>query len=168
VLLVIRPGVSGFNFYALVVLVSVAFVAFRDIWTQAMPSAIPTILLSGVTSLAVVAMGAAMGISEDWAWPRLTVWLELAAAGMLLSAGYFFVIAAMRLGDMSVTAPFRYVSVVFAITLGYLIWNETPEALTLAGSAIIIAAGLYTLYRERKTGSAAPATKSALAADRQG
>ena len=168
VVLVIRPGLSGFDRYGLLVLLSVVFVAFRDIWTRAMPPAIPTLLLTGVTSLAVAGMGAAMGVAEDWRWPSLVGFVQLAAAAILVGAGYFFVIAAMRLGDMSVTAPFRYVSVVFAIVLGYLIWDETPDTLTLVGSAVIIGAGLYTLYREQGSRSAGPATSAAAAADRPG
>lgn len=168
VVLVIRPGLSGFEFYGLVVLLSVVFVAFRDIWTQAMPPAIPTILLTAVTSLVVAIMGAAMGVAETWSFPSLVVWIELVGAAVLIAAGYFFVIAAMRLGDMSVTAPFRYVSVVFAIALGYFIWRETPDSLTLVGSAVIIGAGLYTLYRERVTSQSASAAAPAAASQRQG
>ncbi len=167
VLLVVRPGLAGFDAYALLVLLSVVFVAFRDIWTRAMPPAVPTILLTAVTALAVAAMGAVMGIAETWMWPSPSAWLELAAASVLVTGGYFFVIAAMRLGDMSVTAPFRYVSVVFAIALGYAIWGESPDALTIVGSAVIIGAGLYTLYRERRAGGAAPATTAAISVDRQ-
>jgi drug/metabolite transporter (DMT)-like permease len=167
VVLVVRPGLSGFDFYALLVLVSVVFVAFRDIWTRAMPPDVPTLLLTGVTSLVVALMGAAMGVSEHWTWPSGLAWLQLAGAAVLIGAGYFFVIAAMRMGDMSVTAPFRYVSVVFAIALGYAIWGETPDTLTIAGSAIIIGAGVYTLSRERRMRGPTPATNAALAVDRQ-
>ena len=74
----------------------------------------------------------------------------LAAAGVLLSIGYAGGILALRLGEMSLTASFRYSAVVFAIFLGYLVWSDVPDALTIVGSLIIVATGLYTLYRERK------------------
>ena len=167
VLLVVRPGLSGFDAYSLLVLLSVVFVAFRDIWTRAMPTAVPTLLLTAVTSIVVAAMGLAMGLAEDWIWPTAVAVLGLGAAAVLVAAGYFFVIAAMRMGEMSVTAPFRYVAVVFAIALGYLIWGDSPDTLTIVGSAVIIAAGLYTLYREQKRGLAGPATSAAVAVDRQ-
>ena len=67
----------------------------------------------------------------------------------------------MRLGDMSVTASFRYVAVVFAIALGFLVWGDVPDAMTIVGSAVIVAAGLYTLYRERTARPRAPATVAA-------
>ncbi len=87
-------------------------------------------------------------------WP---IFLQLSGAALFLAVGYFGVIAAMRLGDMSATAPFRYVSVVFAIGIGFAVWGDVPDGLTILGSLVIVGAGLYTLYRERPgTRAAAP------------
>ena len=60
VVLVVRPGLSGFDVFGLLVLVSVLFVSFRDLTTRAMPSAIPTLLVTLVTAVAVTIMGALM------------------------------------------------------------------------------------------------------------
>jgi drug/metabolite transporter (DMT)-like permease len=68
--------------------------------------------------------------------------------------GYATSILAMRLGEMSLTASFRYVAVVFAILIGYLVWGDVPDLLTVAGSIVIIGAGLYTLYREHQVARA--------------
>jgi drug/metabolite transporter (DMT)-like permease len=62
---------------------------------------------------------------------------------------------------MSVIAPFRYVAVVFAVALGFLIWRDVPDAATLAGSAVIVGTGIYTLYRERKVMGRAAAERNA-------
>jgi drug/metabolite transporter (DMT)-like permease len=150
VLLVVRPGLSGFDAYGLLVLVSVLFVTLRDITTRVMPVAIPTLLVTFVTAVLVTLMGAAMGVTERWLWPSGGQFLQLAGAAALLFAAYFTIIAALRLGDVSVTAAFRYVAVVFAIGFGYAIWGDVPDAMTLLGSAIIIGAGIYTVYRERQ------------------
>lgn len=157
VVLVVRPGLSGFELHGVLVLVSVLFIAFRDLWTQIMPAGIPTLLVTGITSVAVAAMGGAMGLTEQWVRPDGLVLLELSIAAIFLAIGYYTVIAAMRLGDMSATAPFRYVSVLFAIGIGFAVWGDVPDALTLLGSVVIVAAGLFTLYRERsgKGGAAA-------------
>jgi drug/metabolite transporter (DMT)-like permease len=56
----------------------------------------------------------------------------------------------MRHGDVAVVAPFRYTVIVFAIIVGYLVWGDVPDLLTLLGTAIIIATGIYTFYRERR------------------
>jgi len=150
VLLVVRPGMDKFNVYGLLVLLSVLFVALRDLSTRALPRAIPTILVTLTAALAVTIMGALQGLTEDWVAPSPPVLLQLAAAALFLAVGYFTIIAAMRVGEMSVTASFRYVVVVFAIAIGFFVWGDVPDALTLAGTAIIVGSGLYTLYRERK------------------
>lgn len=150
VVLVVRPGLSGFDAYGLLVLVSVVFVALRDLATRSVPAAIPTVLVTLTAAVAVGLMGALLGLAEDWQQPRWSDLARLCGAGLFLAVGYFTVILALRLGPIAVTAPFRYVAVVFAIALGFLVWGDVPDALTLAGSAVIVGAGLYTLYRERR------------------
>ena len=150
VLLVVRPGLTGFDAYGLLVLVSVLFVSLRDLSTRSMPPGLPTVLLTFVTAVAVTIMGGIMGLTEDWVRPSPTHLLQLAGAAVLLSVGYFTIIAGMRIGDISVTAPFRYVAVVFAVTAGFLVWGDVPDEMMLIGSALIIGAGLYTFNRERR------------------
>ena len=62
---------------------------------------------------------------------------------------------AMRTGEVAVVTPFRYTRLVFAMILGVAVFHERPDALTLAGSALIVASGLYTLTRSRR----APTTR---------
>ena len=58
----------------------------------------------------------------------------------------------MRVGEVSFVAPFRYTSLLVALILGVLVFGELPGALTLTGAAIVVATGLFTLYRERRSG----------------
>ena len=74
----------------------------------------------------------------------------LAGASVLVVAGYLTAVLAMRHGDISVVAPFRYTVVVWAIIVGFLVFGEVPDWPMLIGTAIVIATGVYTLYRERK------------------
>lgn len=163
VMLVVRPGLDGFDANGLFVLVSVLFVSLRDLSTRAMPTAVPTILLTLVTALAVTAMGGAIGFTEDWIVPSRIEIVQLVTAAMFLSFGYFLIIAAMRIGEMSVTAPFRYVVVAFSIAIGFFVWGDVPDGLTLLGTAIVVGTGLYTFYREAgtKRGSSAPISSPA-------
>jgi S-adenosylmethionine uptake transporter len=55
----------------------------------------------------------------------------------------------MRVGDLSLVAPFRYTSLIWALLLGLFVFGDWPKALTLVGAAIIAATGIYTLMRER-------------------
>jgi drug/metabolite transporter (DMT)-like permease len=161
VLLVVRPGLSGFDAFGLLVLVSVLFVALRDLATRAMPAEIPTLLVTLAAAVVVCGMGFLLGLAESWAMPSPRLFLALAGAGLFLAVGYFTAIAAMQLGEVSLTAPFRYVAIVFAVLLGVLIWDDVPDAATLLGSVIIMSAGLYTLYRERKAHGRAAALAAA-------
>jgi len=74
----------------------------------------------------------------------------LIAAAIVLTIGYLSSVAAMRVGDIASIAPFRYTGLIFAIIIGYFAFNEVPDALTMIGSAIIIAMGIFTFYRENR------------------
>jgi drug/metabolite transporter (DMT)-like permease len=150
VLVVVRPGLSGFDAYGILVLIAVLFVTGRDLATRALPASISTILLSFVTTAAVTVAGATFAIFEEWKRPSAASFAEIVAAAALLSVGYITVIIAMRRGDMSVTASFRYTAVVFAIVSGFLVWGDVPDGLTIFGSLVIVLTGLYTLYREHR------------------
>ena len=65
--------------------------------------------------------------------------------------------AAMRVGEVSITVPFRYTRLLFAMILGIAVFGERPDLMTWAGSAVIVASGLYTIYRSQR--GAAPLAK---------
>jgi drug/metabolite transporter (DMT)-like permease len=69
---------------------------------------------------------------------------------LFLSGGYYLLTIAMRGGEMSVIAPFRYTGLLFAIVLGYLVWGDVPNALAWTGIALLVAAGLYVLRDETR------------------
>ncbi|MCP4288228.1 MAG: DMT family transporter [Gammaproteobacteria bacterium] len=64
---------------------------------------------------------------------------------------------AFRLGPVAVISPFEYSALIWASLLGYLLWDELPDRFTLIGAAIVVASGLYIIYRETiKIGRARP------------
>ena len=75
-------------------------------------------------------------------------WALLLGAGLFVTISYFFIVATVRLGDLSATAPFRYSEVVFAIIAGILVFGEYPDAISYVGMALVIAAGLFAAHRE--------------------
>jgi drug/metabolite transporter (DMT)-like permease len=72
--------------------------------------------------------------------------------GVLGSTGHYFLIAGHKLAPASVLSPFVYTQLIWVIVLGYLVFGQVPNSWTVAGAAIVIASGLYLLYRERKLG----------------
>ncbi len=87
-----------------------------------------------------------------WVWPDLTVVVMLAFAGLLGGTGQICLTSAYRFADVSVIAPFEYASIVLAILSGYVFFTEVPTLRTLAGSAIVICAGIIIIWREAQLG----------------
>ncbi|MEO5758958.1 MAG: DMT family transporter [Mesorhizobium sp.] len=153
VMIIVRPGFEGFSVYSLLALACVAFCAVRDLATKRIPQAIPTLLVSTVTALAMTVVGAAL-LAPMGGWAPMTgnsVAL-LALAAVLVLIGYQFIIMAMRAGDISFIAPFRYTALIWSILLGLTIFGDVPDLPMIIGATIIIASGLYALYRERIVG----------------
>jgi len=162
VLVIVRPGLEGFSAYSLLVMVSVVSCAVRDLATRRIPSDIPTLLISAVTSLAMTVLGASLlPVMGGWSPMNLHAMTLLALAAVLVLIGYQFIILAMRGGDISFIAPFRYTALLWAIVLGIIVFGDFPNGVMIAGSLVIVGSGLYTLYRERVTGRARAASESA-------
>ena len=148
VLLVIQPRADAFNAWALVCLLGTLFHAARDLLTRRIPAAVPSILITLSTCVAVTLMSGAISLVEGWRpFTARDVGL-LALAAAFLSGGYYFIISSMRLGEISLIAPFRYTGLLFALVLGYFIWDEVPNALAWGGIALLIGSGLYLLMRD--------------------
>jgi len=68
---------------------------------------------------------------------------------VFLSGGYFLLTVAMRAGEMSLIAPFRYSGLLFGIVLGYVVWGHVPNAPAWAGIALLLGAGLWVMRAPR-------------------
>ena len=152
VLLVLRPGVSGFEPASIFAVIGTLGFAGRDLATRAAPSSMSNHQL-GIYGFAmlVVAGGVALGWTGGASVPSLLVCGQLAAATVIGVIAYNALTGAMRAGEISVVAPFRYTRLVFAMVLGVVVFGERPDVLTLVGSAIIIGSGLFTVLRERRS-----------------
>jgi drug/metabolite transporter (DMT)-like permease len=163
VLVVVRPGLSGFNAFSLVALASMLFITLRDVTTRIMPRGLPALLVAVVTGVAVGLSGPVLGLSlgEAWVPPTGRTVALIAGSACFLLGGYLTAVEFMRHGDIAVIAPFRYTVIVWAMITGFLLWGELPDLLMLVGTAIIIATGVYTFYRERKNATLTAAAASA-------
>ncbi len=148
VLMIIRPGTSAFNPAAILIVICVFFVAARDLITKQMGSGVPILVLI-VISAGAVAIAGLCGLSvETWVMPTSTMIGGLALSALGVTGGYYSSIVAMRAGEISVVAPFRYAAMLFALMWGYIIFNEVPDRTTWIGITIVVAAGVYTFHRE--------------------
>ena len=149
VLLIVKPGPAGFDPYALIALATAALVAARDFATRAIRAHVPSIVITLATSIGVCLAGFLLGLAEEWRVASAYELAILAVAAVIVTAGNFAVITAFRDTEVSVVSPFRYSNVPFAIVLGLAVFGEVPDVLALAGIALIVGAGLYTIHREQ-------------------
>jgi S-adenosylmethionine uptake transporter len=150
VLLVIRPGMEGFSAWSLLALASVAFVVLRDLSSRAMPLSVHPLTVTILSLIVLIPVGLAMSLFEPWEAVTLRAFLYCAGSALTLSVAYVLIVQAMRFGEISVVAPFRYTFLLWAIVIQVVVFSIWPDGLTLIGSAILVVTGLYTVYRERK------------------
>lgn len=151
VIIIIRPGTDSSASLAAVgiLLSSVCFAAMRDIATRRVPAHVPTLYLSTLTAGAIALTGGGL-IHPMGGWQPVGIGpvLIMALAAGLLLVGYHFIIMAMREGEISFVSPFRYSSLLWAILLSTVVFNEAPDSYTIAGSILVVGSGIYMVYRE--------------------
>ena len=158
VILVIRPGMAGFSAWSLLVVASVGFVVLRDLSSRAMPLSIHPLVVTLFSLIVLIPLGLVMSIFEPWQAVTTRAFLYCLGSAATLSVAYVLIVQAMRFGEISVVAPFRYTFLLWAIVVQIVVFAVWPDELTLFGSAILVATGLYTVYRERKVKGRAAAT----------
>lgn len=90
-----------------------------------------------------------MGALEDWIVPAAVTVLQITTSGAFLALGLLCLIFALRPGELSVIAPFRYSGVLWGFLFGWLIWGDRIDLPMLGGALIILVSGSYVTYRER-------------------
>ena len=151
VLIIVRPGAAGFNQFSLLALTSVMFCAVRDLATKQIPTHIPSLFITLLTTVTVTTAGAAILVPlGGWTPPSGRALGLLALAAVLVLIGYQCIIMALRTGDISAVAPFRYSALLWAMLLGYLVFGDVPDGTMVTGASIIVLSGLYAFYREHK------------------
>ena len=149
VLIIIRPGLAGFNSYSLLALAAVLLLTVREISTRQLDKKIPTVTVALSTTLGITVFAALMLIGDEWAEINFVSWSLIIAAAAAVTVATLLSVVAMRTGDIGFVSPFRYTSLIGAIGLGILLFGEWPDGMTLLGAVIIAFAGVYSLYREQ-------------------
>nr|CAD6604009.1 EamA/RhaT family transporter [Rhizobium sp. Khangiran2] len=151
VLIILRPTADGFASASLLVVAAVFFTSSRDLVTRRIVADVPSLTITLFTAAANTIVGALlivpMGGWQPMTWENF---LPLVIAALLVFSGYQAVIMAMRTGEISFVAPFRYTSLIWGLVIGILFFGERPDGFVYVGAAIIIVSGLYSFYREGK------------------
>lgn len=162
VLLILRPTPSGFDATAVFAILGMIGFAGRDLMTRASPPEVSATQLGILGFLMVFIAGVVITMFESApisapSVPALTMLMGTGLAGLV---GYSALTKAMRTGEVSVVAPFRYSRLLIALVFAYLIFGERPDALTLIGATLIVGSGVYTLVRSGRKDRAGSAPRS--------
>jgi len=120
----------------------------RELATRNVSSNISGPAIALGTGVVITTMAGIVSLFTGWEAPGRTALILLAAAACFLSLGYVSSVNAVRTGDISFTASFRYSVLLFAIALQIIVFGDIPDVFTFVGSAIVGAAGLYALANE--------------------
>lgn len=151
VLIVIRPGMAGFDPKALWTVLAVLGLSLRDLATRRVPTTIGTMEVGCWGFLSVAVLGALMlAASGGFVVPTPAQTFYLSGALVFGMAAYWAITAAMRTGEIPAVTPFRYARLLFALIIGVTVFGERPDTATLVGASLIILSGLYMFARERR------------------
>jgi drug/metabolite transporter (DMT)-like permease len=152
VLLIIRPGLEGFNPATLLAVAGMLALASRDLLTRALHVTLSGVQL-GIHAFAFVlpaSLVLMIAPGEPLVQPDAGTWALVLAGVFIGVMSYLSIIAATRFGNAGVISSFRYSRMIFALAIGFVVLGERPDAATLVGAAIIITSGIFTLWREAR------------------
>jgi len=149
-LLILRPGSESFSGWSVYAMGAVCFVTARDLITRKLPKDTPSMTVALGNSVSVMAFFGLLSIGVEWQPVTGNLWGLICGSALFILGGYVFSIQTMRVGEVSFIAPFRYTSLLWATVLGWAVFGEWPDSFTILGAAIIVAAGLFTFWRERQ------------------
>lgn len=151
VLLIIRPGMQGFDPNSVFAIIAVLGLSMRDLATRTAPRSISTPVLSAYAFFVLIPMGLGLlTFSGGAVVPDLKHSAYLAGIVGMAAIGYLAITAAMRMGDVGAITPLRYTRIVFAMAIGVLVFGERLDFWTMVGTGIVIGSGLFTIYREHQ------------------
>jgi drug/metabolite transporter (DMT)-like permease len=157
VALIVKPGVGDLGAGAYVVLLALACATVRDLTTRGLERSIPSIFVAAASSAAIVPAGFLVAhFDAAWSLPSAWGWTLVTASATCFFVANTLIIMSLRTGEIGVVAPFRYVAAPFSVLLGYWWWGDIPDAPAFLGIGLVVAAGLYTLHRERVSLAARP------------
>jgi drug/metabolite transporter (DMT)-like permease len=167
VLIIVQPGSTAFNLGSIFILISVFFYALTAILTRKLQTSDSSATMAYYSSLVYLVAALVLAplpqivgempaahpsiafLIRAWSMPALLDLAIIAGLGLVWAGWMYFMSRAYSVAQASVIAPFEYVSLPINILWGFLIWDEIPTWMTLAGASLTLFSGIYVLYRER-------------------
>lgn len=153
VVIIIQPTGDSFSILSVFAVLGMLGFAGRDLASRAAPPSLSTEVLGFYGFLCIVVAGLAYRFWEGIAMAPLNSHTSLHIGGAILmgTAAYAALMKAMRTGEVSAVTPFRYSRLLFGVALGVVLFGERLDQTMWVGSALIVASGLYILWRGRRS-----------------
>lgn len=150
-LFVAQPGSSATSPYLMLAFATALFASLRDLAGRRVTTEIPALAATLITIVFVMtASGLVNALTETWVRPTWIHCVILAAAGLFMMLGHMFTFLAYRNASAQAVAPFYYAFMIWAIIMGYGLFGDVPNLLSMIGMALILTSGLGIVYIERK------------------
>jgi drug/metabolite transporter (DMT)-like permease len=150
VLLVIRPGGQGFHPALLLSVLNAFIYAAFNLLTRRMAASESAASMQLMSALGAVLLLAPFAIAH-WQWPASgQTWLAIGVTGLCGGMGHYFMAKAHRYASAAVLGPFLYQQIVYMTLWGWLLFRQVPDAMVVAGAAVVVASGLYLLWLEMR------------------
>ena len=151
--LVAQPGPDGISSAALLAFASAVLIAARDLIGRGVPARIPVMVVTFATNVMVMAVAGAMSVGfESWRAPTGRHLAFLGFAGLFVTLGHVGLLLAYRLGRTAAVAPFFYSFALWGVLSGVFVFGALPNALALAGIALIAGSGVAIVLIDRRRG----------------
>jgi drug/metabolite transporter (DMT)-like permease len=147
-LIIIRPGLGVFQPASLLPMGAAFAMAAYQVATR-MLSANDSIWTTMLYTTGVGTLIASAAVPFYWTAPTVTEALMMAVLGVIGGFGHLSLVYGLSQAPASMLAPFNYTALIWATVFGFVVFAELPDPMTLAGAAIVVAAGLYVWHRER-------------------
>ena len=147
VIIISEPGIGEMNYLYFLPLIFCIGMAFVTITIRKLSSTEPIWLISIFFSIMIL-VASLITIPFGWVMPNLQDFIFLVLIGITGGSANLFRTQSYKLSEVSLVAPLTYLSLIFAIIFGYLIWNEIPTTKTLIGASLVVFASLIIFRRE--------------------
>lgn len=147
VLLMVKPGQEGVHYFLVFPIIAAFLSAGRDLVTRYLRTADNSLSLLFVSML-ISFLGGTVSIVFGTQMPTLSEWFLFILAGILNSLAHLLIIQALMLAPAGTVASFRYLSLIWAAFLGYIVWGDIPDNFKISGAILVVGAGLYVLRTE--------------------
>ena len=150
VLLIVRPGGDDFTIYSIYAVLAVISVTIRDLTVRRMSDDAHSMMIALVAVAGVLVFSGVGAAATDWKAMGAVQVGYLGGSMLFIFGAHVLSVMAMRVGEVGFVSQFRYASLLVALILGVVVFGDWPDGLTLLGAAIVVATGLFTLWRERR------------------